>query len=146
MKKLKIFLPSIALIVVLAFSITMGVYAATEVRFTVTSTVSFSAPGLGATINCYINEKDGTIEHVWNNVNEDGTFRGDNVPGYTMPWNLNEETLTFTGTSGPNSTLTLNFEVINKSVLPIYAFIADASTEKIVSTTKSFNGTKALLV
>ena len=46
MRKLKIFLPSIALIVVLAFSITIGVYAASSVSFSISSTVSFYSPDL----------------------------------------------------------------------------------------------------
>ncbi|MBQ9786443.1 MAG: hypothetical protein IJW25_03140, partial [Clostridia bacterium] len=50
MKKLKIFLPSIALIVVLAFSITIGVYAATSTTFSISSTVSFSSPDLDSII------------------------------------------------------------------------------------------------
>jgi len=143
MKKLKIFLPSIALLVVLAFSITIGVYAATDVSFTVTISISFKSPDIGAVINCFVGDVDDSPNHVWNNVNTDGTLRGDNVTGFTEVWNLDNETLSFTGTSkAGESTLTLTFAITNKTSLPIYAYIADATSGAQITESKDFDGSK----
>lgn len=128
MKMLKVFLPSIALMVVLALSITIGVYAANNISFTVSSTISFKSPDVSAKIYCFVNAADEILadtenyernaNHIWDSSNKNAT-----------DWDLSTENdFKFTTIKGSDQVapIILTFVVQNNTpALPIYGYFVN---------------------
>ena len=90
MKTLKIFLPSIALLVVLALSITIGVYASTEIHFSVSSTISFDAPDVNVKVFCFINASENTLNDK-QNYETNADYVWDSIDKDAQDWDLTEK-------------------------------------------------------
>lgn len=118
MKRLKILLPAIALIVVLAFSITIGVYAATTSTFNISSTVSFQSPDVDAIVKCFVGtDTSGEANYTYPNDGEEWL-------DLSLSFTRNKET-------GKYLTSSLSFVIENKTGIPIYAyFVKKGGTEK----------------
>lgn len=131
MKMLKIFLPSIALIVVLAFSITIGVYAANNISFTVSSTISFQSPDVSAKIYCFVNASDATLADV-ENYETNANHIWDSADKNAQDWDLStEENFKFTTVKGSDEVapIVLTFVVQNNTPsLPIYGYFVEPTT------------------
>jgi len=128
MRKLKIILPSVALLVVLAFSITIGVYAATNASFSVSSTVIYIAPDLDVSINAYIGEVSGTPDYSY--------------PTSTEPWAIEEGMLKFARKDNQYQPIIITFVVYNSTNLPAHCYFTkkDAQNNSVVMTSDVLNG------
>ena len=148
MRKLKIILPSIALIVVLSLSITIGVYAASSATFNISSTISFNSPNIeNLVVDCYV--KQGNNEKsLWFTYSSDKSVESD---GNT--WDLKNhksgknESMSFESRDSNNNyaPITLIFNIKHTSALPLYAYftVKDASegiSSRVVS--QQINGVK----
>lgn len=137
MKKIKVLLPSIALAVVLMFSITIGVYAATSVSFSVTSTISFSSPDIDAIIKCYIGDVSETnLKHTWDSVT---------TGGKTEDWTLPANIFTSVDANGDYNPVTINFVIANHTGIPVYAYFAKTTKDNSGNITSSEKVTSATL-
>ena len=137
MKKIKVLLPSIALAVVLMFSITIGVYAATNVSFSVTSTISFSSPDISAIIKCYIGDvSEANLKHTWDNVATNGK---------TEDWTLPANIFTSVDANGDYNPVTINFVIANHTGIPVYTYFAKTTKDNSGNITASEKVTSATL-
>lgn len=137
MKKIKILLPSIALAVVLMFSITIGVYAASSVSFKVTSTISFTSPDVAAVIKCYVGtDTTGTPAHTWDNNTSGGS---------TADWTLPANLFTAKDADGGYSDVTLSFVITNYTGISVYAYFANVIKDNSGNITSSTKVTSATI-
>ena len=127
MKKFKIILPSIALIVVLALSITMGVYAASTATFTITSTITFNSPNLeGLIIECYVvNGQSSTLKHTYTTNGDAWDF---SAADKALTFSAKE---TYTEESGLSyevyAPITLKFVIKHTTAIPVYAYFTEGA-------------------
>lgn len=153
MRKLKIILPSIALIVVLSLSITIGVYAASSATFNITSTISFNSPNLkDVVVYCYALQEGENVtdegRKPWFTYSTDATITGDG-----SLWDLkdhsdndgndeNNKELSFDKRSTNNhyAPVRLVFVIKHKTELSLYAYFTKttgtgegALTERVTS-------------
>lgn len=144
MRKLKILLPSIALMIVLAASITIGVYAANQITFSVNSTISFQSPDIAAKIECFKGDTTGAMVHEWENYTETNNTIS-LKENYNNPWTVG--TLSFTTVAGSDAVadIVLTFRITNKTTaLPVYAYFALSSdNDKTKIDTDTIDGTNA---
>ncbi len=137
MKKIKVLLPSIALAVVLMFSITIGVYAATSVSFSVTSTISFSSPDISAIIKCYVGDvSDANLKHTWDNVTTNGK---------TEDWTLPADIFNSVDANGDYNPVTINFVIANHTGMPVYTYFAKTTKDNSGNITASDKVTTATI-
>lgn len=122
MKKLKIIIPSIALMVVLAFSLTIGVYAAQSSTFDIRSTVTFVSPDIDVIVNCYIGDE---VKQT-----PDFTFTKDSID----PWTLTTENFSFVAEKGSDEVddAVLTFVVINNTAMPIFTYFTQNGSENLI--------------
>ena len=137
MRKLRILLPSIALIVVMCFSVTIGVFAATSSTLTITSTVSFNSPGIkDLVVECYVKQGNSEKGDPWFIYSTDNTVESDGTL-----WDLknhnsgNNESISFAtrDANGEYAPVTLIFNIKHKSDLPLFAFFTASSGDENIS-------------
>ena len=135
MKKIKIILSSVALLMVLVFCLTMGVYAATSATFKITSSVSFQSPDIqGLTIECYVDHADlGTIKQFTYSTDENVESDGDMWDLHTVK-NSKGETIGLTYSERDENDhyapITLRFVIKHKTGLNIYAYFTKPASEQ----------------
>ena len=129
MRKLKLIIPSIALIVVLAFSITIGVYAASSATFTISSTVVYIAPDLDVTIDAYIGEvKEENLKFSY--------------PASSGPWEIADGELKFEKKDGRYQPIIITFVIANETNIPAFCYFTkkDAEDNTVLMMEDSLNG------
>lgn len=134
MKKTKIILSSVAVLMVLVFCITIGVYAATSISFTITSTVSFQSPDInGVTIQCYVTGQgfDNVLQHTYS-TNTDGSVTGASWDFSTVK-NSNGNTVALTYSTRDSddqyAPITLKFVIKHATPLNLYAYFTKVQTQ-----------------
>ena len=129
MRKLRIIIPSIALIVIMAFSITVGVYAATSATFSISSTVVYISPDLDVTIDAYIGEiKQENLKFSY--------------PSDNSPWEIPEGALKFERVNNKYQPIVINFVITNETNLPAFCYFTkkDAQDNTVLMTEDSLKG------
>ena len=142
MKKFRVIFSAVALVAVLAFCVTVGIYAAANMTFNINSTISFTAPGVEKfTIECYVvHGQTETLKHTYS------TIEGVESDGHS--WNLNKDGSVFTYTErvdyedSDGSTykiyapITLKFVIKHQTTIPVYAYFTKGETPQYVSGTE----------
>lgn len=127
MKTLKVLLPSIALIVVLTLSITIGVYAATDVTFSVTGSIVYISPDVDVAIYGYIGEAVGNSDYEYSES--------------SRSWSLEDNQLAFTRKNNAYQPAIITFKVYNNTSLPVFCYFTNkVDGEDKVMTTDTLYG------
>lgn len=159
MRRFKLISSAVAMLAVLVFCISVGVYAATSVSFKVTSTVSFQSPNIsGIEIDCYVvhDGYDNVLQHTYSvddegNVNEGGEtwdFSKIKKSAGAEPTDLGYTKRNAQDNYAP---ITLKFVIRHSTALNLYAYFTTAPKDAVGSyikndTLKGVNQTELDLV